>query len=420
MNWQVLLSGTPIGEAEALHTFVYYDGPRLQSIRNKAGQTFLAFWLDDLDGHVEVWALVPLSLGRYNEALRGEHDLYRLLTQPEDNYVYRVRIKAKTNTASVEIVRPEAFSDDVLPARGAVLPALDPHPVSSRRTSTSDAASLVFERIPLPTATSQRTSAAELAAKLKREVLLMALSTEQADGNEASASLVASMIERVQGAVTGLARTYGKAQLNIVGTYAGSFGVQFASAVRTDLYGNSKVAKGISSLITISESLGNEQTLRDHFDELTGRAARRYRRFLETLEQQEASAVLDWGSPNRRHNVRSAVVTPAMARTAIKHFETWAEVGTRTFEVTGVVTGVNLRLRRFELWDDDDAYIAEIADSAMDAAAHVVISAYHRATIEEIVTYSTAGRSRRKNRLISLSTVREITDDSESDAKDER
>jgi hypothetical protein len=126
MNWQVLLSGTPIGEAEALHTFVYYDGPRLQSIRNKAGQTFLAFWLDDLDGHVEVWALVPLSLGRYNEALRGEHDLYRLLTQPEDNYVYRVRIKAKTNTASVEIVRPEAFSDDVLPARGAVLPALDP------------------------------------------------------------------------------------------------------------------------------------------------------------------------------------------------------------------------------------------------------------------------------------------------------
>ena len=76
-----------------------------------------------------------------------------------------------------------------------------------------------------------------------------------------------------------------------------------------------------------------------------------------------------------------------------------------------MLTAVNLRLRRFELKDGEETFIGEIVESAIESASRARMSEFYRATIEELITYSGAGRWRRRNRLTSLIPIIVIEDE---------
>jgi hypothetical protein len=115
-----LPSGTQLGILELLRVYIEYDGPRLFSCRNQAGQLFLVAWVDD-DDNGDRWHYLPLSRDRLAEVESGESDLRQAFLRPESGLLYAVTVGARG--VAVRGVKPEAVESD-LPAAGLRLAPL--------------------------------------------------------------------------------------------------------------------------------------------------------------------------------------------------------------------------------------------------------------------------------------------------------
>src|ERR1700722_12478705 len=67
---------------------------------------------------VDVWLLVPLSLGRYRQLSDAKLDFRSAFVESETAYVYRAQIPQSQQEPSIDLISAAGLTDDILPAAG--------------------------------------------------------------------------------------------------------------------------------------------------------------------------------------------------------------------------------------------------------------------------------------------------------------
>ncbi|HGT0430364.1 TPA: DUF6575 domain-containing protein [Yersinia enterocolitica] len=85
----IFLSHPYFGNLNILNVYIEYDGPRLFSLESETGASFISYWIGD-ESNYEKWFLIPCSKARVIAFEKKKIDLFKLLSQQEQDYFYRV------------------------------------------------------------------------------------------------------------------------------------------------------------------------------------------------------------------------------------------------------------------------------------------------------------------------------------------
>lgn len=83
------LSHPFLGDLSIINIYEEYEGPRIFSLENKTGASFIAYWIGDTDDS-ENWYLIPCSKARLISFEKKKIDLLKMLSQQEQNNFYKV------------------------------------------------------------------------------------------------------------------------------------------------------------------------------------------------------------------------------------------------------------------------------------------------------------------------------------------
>lgn len=112
----MLPQNTYLGELSYLEIYDFVDLPALFTCFNKAGQAYLAVWIDENSQQTE-WLYVPISVRRLLDLRTGKLDLHEAFRYPEDDYVFVVTMPNYAEEDLVHELAAERLSADSLPAR---------------------------------------------------------------------------------------------------------------------------------------------------------------------------------------------------------------------------------------------------------------------------------------------------------------
>lgn len=128
----MLPESTVLGELSIVEVYEYYIQPALFSCRNRAGQMYLAVWIDDNEDFSR-WLYVALSPERFAEVRSGEVSLRRAFAEPEDEVALDVVIYADPELPSeVDAVPADRIKEAWLPSSGEYLELQTPLPKELR------------------------------------------------------------------------------------------------------------------------------------------------------------------------------------------------------------------------------------------------------------------------------------------------
>lgn len=233
----IFLKQNPLlGTLQIEDTFLSYDGPRLFSAVNGAGQRFLVNCLD-ADENEEVWVAVAISDRRFSALKNRELPLRDAFTCPELGSVIWLSTSQTGELIKSEIVDPSKLDDLVLPDSGVCLA----HVGAEKGVVNS----------------------AFLARTLKKNVVLLRL-FPNSDKNEVSAALLGGILTSFsdylalsihaayalaqQDPAANIARI--EPEVNVIGTFAGSLGVEFAVRGDQGLLGDA-LRSAVSDLVFV-------------------------------------------------------------------------------------------------------------------------------------------------------------------------
>ncbi|EPB7271976.1 MULTISPECIES: DUF6575 domain-containing protein [Klebsiella] len=91
MMKNIFLSHPFLGNLNILNVYIEYEGPRLFSLENETGASFISYWIGD-DSDYEKWFLIPCSKARIIAFEKKQIDLKKLLSQQEQDYFYKIEM----------------------------------------------------------------------------------------------------------------------------------------------------------------------------------------------------------------------------------------------------------------------------------------------------------------------------------------
>ncbi len=386
-----LPTNTTLGhDLEIIDVYEFYDGPRLLSCRNRSGQSFLALSVEDSDTG-SAWLYVAVSDERLRQIEAGTIDLRTAIEAPEDQAVYMAYQATEEGTWRVVWTPVAELTDDVLPFEGEHLD------VEPRADDVLEEASRV-------------------AAQRQRETLRIALRVPGTPVHEAPSSLVGHTLTRLQEllaaiaqAVRGEATLRGRippdiltaADLRLVGTYAGSLGLDLASAQLADLFGGSVVADALGKFDALLGAGSDPEQLRPLLEEIRPRAASKYRSFISALVESEAGVDVEWGSVNQARGGRHEL-DPSSVRAIAATINQVGDEFVETHTITGPLIALNARTRYFELEDRDSGrrVSGRLDPDRFAEDQEFTINAVYTATIVETTEVSGVTGDERVSRVL--------------------
>jgi len=117
----ILLEKLPVKELHKVSDLIYYDGPLLSHFQSNNNENYLFFWTD-VDDTFNRWLVVRVSIERLQAYLNGKLSFYNIITEPNDNFVYKVDIDADLNYHNVLMLFPEQIPQSYLPGRNGRMP----------------------------------------------------------------------------------------------------------------------------------------------------------------------------------------------------------------------------------------------------------------------------------------------------------
>lgn len=320
------------GELVVEETFVYFDGPRLFLAINATGQRYLVNCIDSTrEG--DMWLLAAVSDRRLQAIKSAELDLRDVFTHPEIS-AHLIHVSAIGALLSSSI--PQSLSDDMLPLAGSFLEeALE--------------------------AVAPTRSAPFLARTLNTNVLLLRL-FPGTSVHEASAASVGKVLTAFSEYITKkLKDVYSRAQsltsevgdfmstalpeVNVVGTFAGSLGVEFAVRGEVTLV-RAALREAVDELLLIDEV----DALIAQTSNITDKELAPMKNFLARMVDAKSDLSIETASVGDDVAV-SATLPLVKVRRASRRLGTrlQAPVETTMEIVEGDLIGLNVRARTFEL-----------------------------------------------------------------------
>ncbi|KRL39932.1 DUF6575 domain-containing protein [Liquorilactobacillus nagelii] len=202
------LSNSPIKKFKIYHVYDYYDEPILYSFLNETGALFLANFVDYDEDSTETWLYLPVSFQELKKVESGECSLRTLILSGESSFAYIEKQKDEISNFFIE------------------------------STSNIDSSYLPEENVYIEYQTDQLIESNSTDNKITPDNRYAIDISFTSDKNqyEMSASLLSGVLVNLQRIMTALTldkkakRIYKiHNELNIVGTFAGSFGIRLLS-----------------------------------------------------------------------------------------------------------------------------------------------------------------------------------------------
>ncbi|MBI4198676.1 MAG: hypothetical protein HY533_06160 [Chloroflexi bacterium] len=335
---------------------MYYDGPRLELLKSKAGQWVLAWWLDGIED-VERWLLVPASEARLVEVLSGLMPTREALEQPEEGHLYLQDLDTRSGEPLMTMqVTASGLDPNALPMQGARLDI--PLVGDILRISAKGRAHHLITKIE-PAQSASPFVPAKVVGQFLSTLQRLVDSIGQA--NEGHPTMRAPIpIHLVE-----------KTRLNPIAGFPGSFTFCLETEQEDDMFGESLVRRSLESLFALIDAGENETELSNLLRMLRGRVAKNYDDLLTVISASADSASIRWHEHGLRLH-RQAGVSAASAQ----HIRQIIALSQNTLQeyvhVRGKLQGGNVRTLRFELVDEKtgeriSGAVDEMAEEKLEA-----------------------------------------------------
>ncbi len=87
----IFLKNAALGTLNILNVYEFYEIPRLFSVENEVGSTFIVYWIGDCE-YSEKWYLIPISRLRLNRFENKDIDIHDALVNQEQQFFFEVEI----------------------------------------------------------------------------------------------------------------------------------------------------------------------------------------------------------------------------------------------------------------------------------------------------------------------------------------
>lgn len=314
--------------------FSYYDGPKFYSCRDKGGQLFIIYWVDQ-DEKSNSWLYLKISNDRYTLLKNGNITILNSLSHPEEGFAYLV--KTYGANYSVEEIEASEILEEWLPDATDTLdiatPSLPKKTKSARDFSAStlrQVLDLAFERLN----NSFEFGCGKLGKLLDAtQNTLYALSCDQK-----------SDVRRVPEEVK-----Y-QSEFLVTDVFASSFGVRLQSRT-SDLFADGKVARAAESLAELLTSSAAPEAITESLKNYNVLTRSRFKHLIRVLVDAEISLKTDWGSPSGK-SITSRTTHNELTRT-LTALDRTDEATTQKTERPGKLVGVDVESDFFAIMLED-------------------------------------------------------------------
>jgi hypothetical protein len=380
-----LLPNDEVGQLVIGQVFVYFDGPRLFVAENPGGQRYIVNSLDS-DDENSYWLMSAVSERRLFALLDGRLHLEDVFKNPEMGKVLRLVTDNTGHLSDFQVLQPSDLTSDDLPAPGF---------------------SLTIEDEP-----STVTNAAFLAKSLNASILLLYLFPGR-KAKEAPAYKVGKILTAFGDYVSTKIRSFIPSassdedaskmfQLNMIGTFAGSFGVELA--VRGD---DPRIATAIKDAIEELGSADDVDVFKEHTAALGDEQVGTLKKFLGELKNAETDLKIEAASQSDTEAVTASVPLRRL-KEAVRSLKREPSVGKEQKTLVADLIAISLRTRKFEIKDIDNK---ETIRGSMEAVIFqelrtIVLPGRYRVVIEADVRMSPTGNKHLSNwRMISATKL---------------
>lgn len=293
-----------IKDLTPIEVFDYYDGPKFYSCRDKVGQVFLVYWIDETDSY-DSWLYLRVSPERYSSLKKGNISVAKVLSTPEEGFAFVV------NNYGTHFFTEEISSVKIEPEW---LPPTDYY--------------LNLQEATLPEKTS---SAVEVAMRSDRQVFDLAVN-KLTNVYEMGCGKLGKLLDSFQNVIYALAcgeqfggyripeRIKNDNETLATGLFASSFGVRLQSK-SSDIFSDTETKSAMETLALLISTLERPETISEELHGFNILARSRFKHLLRILIDSDVSIKVDWGSPSGR-NLQSQVSMSEIVRAFRKLEET--------------------------------------------------------------------------------------------------
>lgn len=378
-----------LGTLKIVETYAFYDEPLLYCCQNAAGHLYLVV-AATTNEQGEIWLFAGVSKTRLNRIRSGAIDLHDAFADPEDGFLFQVTDPFDDNAPPQTVsVAPNQISGDMLPIPG--------------------------ERLDLKSDTLPQLNNPEDLAKSKRQELVnLILNFPDFPSGEAPAASISLIFKGLQDVLYTIGTIHANAtraneqikknmRISLLEVGAGSFDVRLASTELVDMLGDSKFGDAIEELLKLLEAGDNQDKLKTLLDPVKAPIVKDYTTFLKTLSRSIVDGNFTWTSPNPDRG-GAVHLSKSQIQNIIGTLQEYRDEAPYTFEITGTLTAVHLRIKTFEIETiEEERYSGTITEEAIDAVSTATLSREYNARIQEITTRSeTTNEVDTKYKLLSL------------------
>ncbi|WP_306553759.1 DUF6575 domain-containing protein [Acidovorax sp.] len=341
----------------------YYDGPRFYSCRDKAGQLYLVYWVDETKENSS-WLYIRISIEKYGALRRGDIPIAETLARPEDGTAFLV-------VSSTESFHVEPLTNNGIKAEW--LPEMD------------DRLDLPYAGLP-----SNLTSPVELAQKSHRHVLDVAFE-KISNTYEMGAGKLGRLLEAIQNTLFALScdptmdirrvpeDIKQRSELMVTGVFASSFGVRLQTK-GADIFCSDDVSKALEILTNLIDALNRPESLSEELHRLNILARSRFKHLVRVMAESQIAVKANWGSPiGKIMNARASFV---IINIALQKLEAEENSSQQTVERQARLVGVDVQSDFFALVLDDGEVIKGKLSKGL-ASKHFEVPSFIKATIIE-------------------------------------
>ncbi|ENJ9655627.1 hypothetical protein FDB88_11865 [Clostridium sporogenes] len=331
-----------LGRIYIKDVIIYYDKPLTFACINDFGQLFIASCIN-ID-EIEEWLFVPLTEARLILGLRGNIQAYRMFSEPEGGFLWKIKISASKYTdGRASKILPNELIDDDLPDKDIVYD--------------------IYGEDEFLIKSEERMRILDDSVRERREILDVSLEPEHSHIHEIDAEFLGKVLENIQTMVNLISHRKGinakvpkdikeKNKLKATGSYAASFGIRLKSNNLANILNESEVQDSLDTFMDILEAKSDVQKLANILDKLNPAVGIHYRNFLKLFNKEDVGIKTYCAFPNSKY--RGNYFTRNEIKTSLKNLEEDIKEVKKEVELFGKVVAIDVLNKTFKFIINED------------------------------------------------------------------